>query len=66
MAAPPQASHKAVDGQRYAVNFWRVSFGDVGEAHGFVTASNIDAYDTPVTGTRADAEAVRPRQGLKV
>ena len=66
MAAPPQAPHKAVDGQRYAVNFWRVSLGDIGKAHGLVTASNIDAYDTPVAGTRADAAAVRPRQGVKV
>jgi hypothetical protein len=43
MAAAPQAPHKPFDGQRYAVNFWRVGLGDVGKAHGFVTASNINA-----------------------
>jgi hypothetical protein len=52
MAARPQAPHKVVDGQCYTVNFWRVSFGDVGKAHGFLNTSNIDAYNTPVAGGR--------------
>jgi len=52
MAARPQAPHKVVDGQCYTINFWRVSFGDVGKAHGFLNTSNIDAYNTLVAGGR--------------
>jgi hypothetical protein len=52
MTACPQSPHKAVDGQRYTIDFWRVSFGNVGKAHDSVTTSNIDAYDMPVGGAR--------------
>ena len=53
MTTRTQTTYKSVRGQGHAVDFWRVSFGDVGDAHGFRPPSNINAQATPpLTGKK--------------